>query len=118
MPVELFVPPTVAVYAPGDSVTTTADSTSELGARPVASSSAADAALSRQLSLLTINELSEVLSSSVGSAKAESKKPAERKDGPMARMANLRGAVPATTKPPMATFSPFSTWSRVEMLTG
>src|SRR5256885_3705012 len=55
------------------------DSKSNPGARAVASSSAAQSGLSRQLSLLAISELSEPLSCRVGSERAVLKKPADRK---------------------------------------
>ena len=84
----------------------------------MASSSAAEVGLSRQLSLLAINELSEPLSWRVGSESAVPKKPADCNEGPIPRMATLLGELPVIMKPPMATFSPASTCKRVEMFKG
>src|ERR1044071_1538938 len=115
MPVKPWLPPTIAVYAPGGRVATIADSKSNPGARPLASSSAAQTGLSRQLSLLAISELSEALSCKVGSERAVLKKPAACNEGPNPRMATLLGELPVIMKPPMATFSPASTCKRVEI---
>ena len=44
--------------------------------------------------------------------------PADCKDGPIPRMATLLDELPVIMKPPMATFSPASTFKRVEMFKG
>ena len=81
----------------------------------MASSSAAETGLSRQLSLLASKELSEPLSCKVGSESVVLKKPADCNEGPIPRMATRLGELPVIMKPPMATFSPVSTWRRVEI---
>ena len=97
---------------------TIADSKSNPGARPMASKSAAQSGLSRQLSLLAISELSEPLSCKIGSESAVPKKPADCNDGPIPRMATLLDELPVIMKPPMATFSPAPTCKRVEIFKG
>src|SRR4029077_14377428 len=104
----------IAVYGPGLSVATIADSRLLVGGMPVAIISAFCAGSSIQLSLVIVVKPAGPCSSITGSASA----PLTGKEGPIARRMTRLGALPVTMKPPMPTCAPVSTCIRVERLTG
>jgi hypothetical protein len=91
---------------------TTADSASWLGGIVLALIS--NSSLSRQLSFVVTGSPAPSKSSSTGSCNAPSTACAVS-DGPIARRITFFGSVPVMMMPPIKTFSPVCTLSRVEM---
>src|SRR6185369_11698965 len=114
-PVPPPAPCTIAVYAPGSSVTMIADSSAFAGASPTAWTCAAFAAVP-QSSLVAITCWSDERTRvSVGLARGLAM-PAAASDGPAAVITTVFGNAPPTMKPPIITSLPVRTSMRVEML--
>src|SRR4051812_27026244 len=94
-----------------------ADSRSSLSASPLFRQSSSVSGRSRQLSLRAITWPLESRNSRMGSLNGFVM-PAWARDGPTARTATFLSAVPVIIKPPIITFSPVSTRTRVEIFSG
>src|SRR5690348_3889668 len=105
VPVDPPAPDMIAVYAPGGSVTSIADSNAFEGAKPLAWICEAFAALP-QLSLVATTDWSDVRTSVIVGLARGLAIPYAASEGPVPTMATVLASVPWITKPPIITSLP------------